>query len=218
MRQRNKPWVDAFLKENEGLVLNNASKYKGNWHTDVFQNTLPIHVEIGTGKGQFLVNMANRHPGVNFIGIELAKSVIVTAAQKVLTAEQSNIHLIQVDAQDIESVFSDGEVAAIYLNFSDPWPKNRHEKRRLTHHTFLDKYRKILQTDGKIMMKTDNPVLFEYSLVSFSMAGMILEEIDLDLHLTPSSEHIMTEYEERFTKEGKPIYRCAVHLSQFGGQ
>src|SRR5699024_10506794 len=132
LRQRNKPWADDFLKENDHLILNNPSKYKGRWKKDVFQNTLPIHVEIGTGKGQFITEIAKRNPNVNFVGIELAKRVLVTAAEKVLAADVKNIYLIQENAQDILDIFSNDEIAVLYLNFSDPWPKNRHEKRRLT--------------------------------------------------------------------------------------
>lgn len=212
MRQRNKPWADAFLKENDHLILNNPSKYKGKWEQDFFRNNLPIHVEIGVGKGQFVTEMAKRHPDVNFIGIELAKSIIVTAGEKILDKEVENVYLIQENAKDILDIFAKGEVAVLYLNFSDPWPKNRHEKRRLTNYAFLDKYRYILHRDGKIVMKTDNPTLFEYSLVSFSNAGMTLEKVDLDLHQTSRSDRVMTEYEERFMRQGKPIYQCTVRL------
>lgn len=212
MRQRNKPWADTFINENSHLILNNPSQYKGKWHDSIFENNHPIHIEVGTGKGQFITEMARRHLEVNFIGIEIAKSVIVTAAEKVLAAEVDNIYLMQINAENILDIFSDDEVAALYLNFSDPWPKNRHEKRRLTFRAFLDKYREILQDDGKIMMKTDNPDLFEYSLVSFSKAGMTLEEVNMNLHQTSQPEHVMTEYEERFVNEEKPIYHCIVHF------
>ena len=212
MRQRNKPWADEFLKENDHLILNNPSRYKGRWKQDVFQNTLPIHVEIGVGKGQFITEMAKQNPEVNFVGIELAKSVIVTAAEKVLDAGVENVFLMRENAEDILDIFGEEEIEALYLNFSDPWPKNRHEKRRLTFCTFLDKYRHILEADGKIMMKTDNPSLFEYSLVSFSKTGMVLEEVEMNLHQTPHAEHVMTEYEERFTRQGKAIFFCKVHI------
>jgi len=212
LRQRNKPWADEFLNENDHIILKDPSQYKGKWKRDVFQNDRPIHVEVGVGKGQFITEKAKRHPDVNFLGIELAKSIIVTAGEKVLSQAIENVYLMQENAQDILGFFSEGEIAALYLNFSDPWPKNRHEKRRLTFHTFLDKYRHILQAKGKIMMKTDNASFFEYSLVSFSKAGMILEEVDLDLHQTPKPNEVMTEYEERFIRKGNPIYRCTVRL------
>lgn len=212
MRQRNKAWADEFLKENTDLILHHPSQYKGKWHTEVFKNTRPIHVEIGTGKGQFLVNMAEKHPEVNFIGIELAKSVVVTAAQKVLASEQENIYLIQENAHHLPDIFSQGEVDAIFLNFSDPWPKKRHEKRRLTSGTFLNKYSDILKKEGKLMMKTDNPAFFEYSLVRFSQLGMILDEVNMNLNDDSCPDRVMTEYEERFTNQGKAIYYCSVHL------
>lgn len=212
MRQRNKPWADDFLKENDNLILSHPASYKGKWHEEIFQNKQPIHVEIGTGKGQFIVNMAQKHPEINFVGIELAKSIIVDVGQKVLYARLENVYLIRQNAHDLVDIFAEGEVDAIYLNFSDPWPKNRHEKRRLTYHTFLDKYRSVMHKEGEIMLKTDKPDFFAYSLVSFSKAGMTLDDVHMDLHQAPCPECIMTEYEERFIREGKPIFYCSVHL------
>lgn len=212
MRQRNKPWADDFLQDNDHLILKKPSQYKGNWKKDIFQNEAPIHVEIGVGKGQFITEMAKRNPDVNFVGIELAKSIIVTAGEKVLDSGLKNVYLMRENAEDILDIFAEGEIAALYLNFSDPWPKNRHEKRRLTFRTFLNKYKHILKADGKIRMKTDNPDLFEYSLVSFSQTGMVLDEVNMNLHQIPRPEHVMTEYEERFTRQGKPIYHCTVHF------
>ncbi|SHF80444.1 tRNA (guanosine(46)-N7)-methyltransferase TrmB [Ornithinibacillus halophilus] len=207
MRQRNKPWADDFLKDNQHLIIPNPKDYKGKWN-ELFNNNNPIHIEIGTGKGQFIVGMAKQFPNINFIGIELAKSVIVTAAQKVLDSGQSNILMLNENAMELGDIFENEEVANIYLNFSDPWPKNRHEKRRLTFHTFLDTYRKILNKDGQVIFKTDNRGLFEYSLVSFSKFGMTLEEVTLNLHALEDPENVMTEYEEKFSAKGNPIYRC----------
>lgn len=212
MRQRNKPWADDFLKTNTHLILSHPSHYKGKWHKAIFQNKRPIHVEIGTGKGQFIVGMAKRHPGINFVGIELAKSIIVDAGQKVLASGLENVYLIKTSAHELLDIFSEAEIDTVYLNFSDPWPKNRHEKRRLTYHTLLDKYLRVMHNEGKIALKTDKPDFFAYSLVNFSKAGMILDDINMDLHRSPSLECIMTEYEERFIREGKPIYYCSVHL------
>lgn len=200
------------MDENSHLILNEPQQYKGIWGKSVFQNSHPVHVEIGTGKGQFITEMATRHPDINFIGIEISKSVIVTAAEKILNTDVDNVYLMQINAEDIMDIFAENEVAVLYLNFSDPWPKNRHEKRRLTFHTFLDKYRYILRDNGEIMMKTDNQNLFEYSLVSFSQAGMMLSEVNLNLHEISQPEHVVTEYEERFIQEGKPIYHCIVQL------
>ncbi|WP_010096192.1 tRNA (guanosine(46)-N7)-methyltransferase TrmB [Ornithinibacillus scapharcae] len=207
MRQRNKPWADDFLRENSDLVIPNPDQYKSKWH-ELFGNDNPIHVEIGTGKGQFIVGMAKQFPNINFIGIELAKSVIVTAAQKVQESEQTNIKLIQENAENLNEIFATNEVSTVYLNFSDPWPKNRHEKRRLTSHSFLERYENILHPEGQLIFKTDNRGLFEYSLVSFSRFGMLLEEVSLDLHQLADPTNIMTEYEEKFSAKGQPIHRC----------
>lgn len=207
MRQRHKPWADDFLKNNDHIVIPNPSDNKGNWKS-IFGNNNPIYIEIGTGKGQFITGMARQFPNCNFIGIEIEKSIIVTAGQKVLETELENILLIKEDAANIRETFADQEIAGIYLNFSDPWPKNRHEKRRLTYHTFLELYRAILPLNGGIVFKTDNKGLFEYSLVSFSRFGMTLEEVNLDLHDLQDPSNVMTEYEEKFSAKGQPIYRC----------
>ena len=151
--------------------------------------------------------MAKQHPDINFIGIEVVKSIIVTAGQKALDAEVDNLLLLNVDAADLREIFAENEIATIYLNFSDPWPKNRHEKRRLTYHTFLEQYKEILDSTGKVIFKTDNRGLFEYSLVSFNAFGMKLEEVNLDLHAINDPLNIMTEYEEKFSSKGQVIYR-----------
>ncbi|AIF43159.1 tRNA (guanosine(46)-N7)-methyltransferase TrmB [Virgibacillus sp. SK37] len=207
MRQRNKPWADDFLQENKHIVLQNPSQYHGKWK-DFFGNNNPIHVEIGTGKGQFITGMAKQFPDINFIGIELAKSIVVAAAQKVMEAERANVVLLNENAADLLEIFAENELDTIYLNFSDPWPKNRHEKRRLTYHTFLEQYEKVLHPGGGIVFKTDNKGLFEYSLVGFSQYGMKLNEVLLDLHAHEDPTNIMTEYEERFSAKGQQIYRC----------
>jgi tRNA (guanine-N7-)-methyltransferase len=207
LRQRNKPWADSYLQENTHLVIPNPSEYKNKWH-EIFGNDNPIHIEIGTGKGQFITGMAKQFPNTNFIGIELAKSVIVTAAQKVTESGQQNIRLINENAENLLDIFQTDEVATIYLNFSDPWPKNRHEKRRLTFHSFLKRYETVLNSSGELVFKTDNRGLFEYSLVSFSNYGMLFREVNLDLHQINDPENVMTEYEEKFSAKGQPIYRC----------
>ncbi|MFC3040160.1 tRNA (guanosine(46)-N7)-methyltransferase TrmB [Virgibacillus xinjiangensis] len=207
MRQRHKPWADDFLQENRHIVIPNAKENKNKWK-DFFGNEHPIHVEIGTGKGQFIAGMAEQFPHINFIGIEIAKSIIVTAAQKVKDSGMDHVILLNEDAQDLRELFGENEVDCIYLNFSDPWPKNRHEKRRLTFHTFLSQYKEVLVDVGEVVLKTDNKGLFEYSVVSFSQFGMKLEEVNVDLHAEQGSTNIMTEYEEKFSAKGQPIYRC----------
>ncbi|MBP1968933.1 tRNA (guanine-N7-)-methyltransferase [Virgibacillus natechei] len=212
MRQRYKPWADDFLENNNHIVLGSPYENKGDWKS-IFGNDNPVHIEIGTGKGQFIVGMAKQFPNINFVGIELEKSVIVTAAQKVLDSGLDNIALLNENAENIQEIFADNEVATIYLNFSDPWPKNRHEKRRLTFHTFLKQYQAILEPTGEIVFKTDNKGLFEYSLVSFSKFGLIVEEVRLDLHEYEDPLNVMTEYEEKFSAKGQPIYRCRASFS-----
>ncbi|ASK62916.1 tRNA (guanosine(46)-N7)-methyltransferase TrmB [Virgibacillus phasianinus] len=207
MRQRNKPWADDFLMEHQEIVIAEPKENKGKWKK-IFGNTNPIHLEIGTGKGQFIVGMADQYPGINFIGIEMAKSIIVDAAQKVIGSEQQNVLLVNENANDLEEFFAENEVSTIYLNFSDPWPKNRHEKRRLSYYTFLAQYQNVLSGNGELIMKTDNRSLFEYSLVSFSTYGLQLEEVSLDLHQLNDATNVMTEYEEKFSNKGQPIYRC----------
>ncbi|WP_080875053.1 tRNA (guanosine(46)-N7)-methyltransferase TrmB [Oceanobacillus timonensis] len=207
MRQRHKPWADDYLKEKDHIVLENPTIHKGKWK-EVFGNDNPVHVEIGSGKGQFITGMAQQYPDVNFIGIEVAKSIIVSAVQKVDAAEVNNVRLLNVDANDIRTLFAENEIGEIYLNFSDPWPKNRHEKRRLTFKHFLEQYQDILSDKGQIVLKTDNRGLFEYSLVSFSEYGMKLKEVNLDLHAIEDAANVKTEYEEKFASLGHVIYRC----------
>lgn len=207
MRQRNKPWADDFIAENENLIVPDPESHRGKWK-EIFGNDNPIHLEIGTGKGQFIAGMAEQHPDINFIGMELAKSVIVTAAEKVLAKEVSNVILLNNNAKDLRDFFEENEISGLYLNFSDPWPKNRHEKRRLTFSGFLEQYKDILKDGCSIVQKTDNRELFEYSLVSYSQFGMLLEDVALDLHVIEDPKNVKTEYEEKFAAKGQPIYRC----------
>ncbi|MFD1388254.1 tRNA (guanosine(46)-N7)-methyltransferase TrmB [Oceanobacillus oncorhynchi subsp. oncorhynchi] len=212
MRQRYKPWADDYLKEKNHIVLENPSVHKGEWKK-VFGNDNPIHVEIGSGKGQFITGMAKQHPDINFIGIEVAKSIIVSTVQKVDEEALDNIRLLNEDANDLLAIFEENEIGQIYLNFSDPWPKNRHEKRRLTFRSFLEQYQHILPESGQIVLKTDNRGLFEYSLVSFSNYGMKLIEVNLDLHAIEDETNVKTEYEEKFASMGHFIYRCTAQFS-----
>lgn len=211
MRARHKPWADDYLKENQNVVELHPSEYKGKWKQLKTANK-SIHLEIGTGKGQFIDGMAQQHPDIHFIGIEVAKSIIVSAVEKVKETQRKNITLINEDAQDLSDLFENNEVEKIYLNFSDPWPKNKHAKRRLTYHTFLEQYQRILKPNGELILKTDNKGLFEYSLVSFSQFGGILEDVSLDLHLLDDPFNVMTEYEEKFSAKGQPIYRSRIRF------
>ncbi len=207
MRQRNKPWAEDMFAKNPQFVPANPTDRKGNWK-DVFDNSNPIHLEVGTGKGQFIIGMAKQNPDVNFVGLELSSSVMVSALEKLIEEDVPNVRLLNENAQDLSTIFEENEVSRVYLNFSDPWPKNRHEKRRLTNKTFLDLYRDVMKPNGEVHFKTDNQGLFEYSLHSFSLYGMILNQVSLNLHQSNMEDNVMTEYEEKFSSKGSRIYRC----------
>lgn len=209
MRQRNKPWAKDKLAEYPQYVISEPEKYKGKWK-EVFDKDQPLHIEIGTGKGRFITGMAKANPEINYIGIELADSVIVTALDRIIEDELPNVKLLNVNANDLRDYFEKGEVDRVYLNFSDPWPKKRHAKRRLTYKSFLEIYENILGDKGEIHFKTDNQGLFESSLMSFSEYGMLLTFVSLDLHNSDYEGNIMTEYEEKFSSRGSRIFRCEV--------
>ncbi|MCF6138326.1 tRNA (guanosine(46)-N7)-methyltransferase TrmB [Pseudalkalibacillus berkeleyi] len=207
MRLRNKPWAQDKIEEHPGIVVINPEEWKGKW-AEQFNNNNPIHIEVGTGKGQFITEMSKLHPNVNYIGIERQKSIVVSAIDKIKESGQKNVRMINVNAVELNQYFAENEVHRVYLNFSDPWPKNRHEKRRLSHDSFLESYENVLIPNGEIHMKTDNQGLFEYSLHSFSKYGMVLNNVSLDLHKSGIEGNIMTEYEEKFSEKGNRIYRC----------
>lgn len=208
MRSRYKPWAAELIEAHPEIMIPEPEKLKGKWKEE-FGNANPLHIEAGSGKGRFITGMALANPDINYIGIELFDSVIVTALQTVLDEEGGipNLRLLRVNAQEMENFFEKNEVDRMYLNFSDPWPKTRHAKRRLTHNSFLKLYETVLPKNGEIHFKTDNRGLFEYSLTSISEYGMLLKEVSLDLHANEPEWNIMTEYEEKFMKKGQPIYR-----------
>ncbi|PLR80166.1 tRNA (guanosine(46)-N7)-methyltransferase TrmB [Bacillus canaveralius] len=209
MRLRNKPWAKDKIEQYPQYVVADPEAVKGNWG-NAFAENQPLHIEIGTGKGRFITEMARVNPDINYVGIEFQQSVIVSALDRLIEAELPNVKLLNVNAADLKSFFANGEVERIYLNFSDPWPKIRHHKRRLTYKTFLSLYEGIMPKNGEIHLKTDNQGLFEYSLTSFSEYGMLLKFVSLDLHNSDFEGNIMTEYEEKFSKKGNRIYRCEV--------
>ena len=207
MRLKHKPWAADYIAQHPDVILPNPEDYKGKWH-EIFGNSNPVHIEVGTGKGQFVLGMAQQNPDINYIGIELFDSVIVCALEKIEAANKpSNLRLLKVNGEDLEKFFAKGDVDRVYLNFSDPWPKARHAKRRLTHENFLKLYENVLVDNGEIHFKTDNRGLFEYSLISMNAYGMALNDVSLDLHANMPEDNIMTEYEEKFSKKGQPIYR-----------
>ena len=210
MRLRNVPGARETIIENQ-FSIQQPEQMKGKWH-EVFQNDHPIHIEVGMGKGQFIIEMARRNPEVNYIGIEKYSSVLVRAVEKLEDFEQDNLRLIRMDAENIEEVFDKDEVDRIYLNFSDPWPKDRHAKRRLTSTRFLERYDNILTPEGRVMFKTDNKDLFDFSLEQVEEAGWILENHTYDLHHSEYNEgNVMTEYEEKFSAKGNPICRLVAY-------
>ena len=205
MRVRNIPGVSELLKESQ-YFLNNAKAYYGEWKK-LFNNNNPIHVEIGMGKGQFITTLAEENPDINFIGIEKSEELVYKALQRIKDKQLTNIYLIFENAENLKEVFKAGELERIYLNFSDPWVKARHAKRRLTHRRFLDIYSYIIKSGGELRFRTDGALLFEFALEEISSTKMKLKEVSYDLHKTPIKGHIMTEYEEKFTQMGKPIYQ-----------
>ncbi|WP_284119795.1 tRNA (guanosine(46)-N7)-methyltransferase TrmB [Streptococcus canis] len=206
MRVRKRKGAEEHLANNPHYVILNPEDAKGHWH-DVFGNDHPIHIEVGSGKGGFITGMALKNPDINYIGIDIQLSVLSHALDKVLASEAPNVKLLRVDGSSLTNYFEDGEVDMMYLNFSDPWPKTKHEKRRLTYKDFLDTYKRILPKHGEIHFKTDNRGLFEYSLASFSQYGMTLKQVWLDLHASDFTGNVMTEYEEKFSSKGQVIYR-----------
>lgn len=190
-------------------VITDAKKYQGSFKK-IFNNENPLHLEIGTGKGSFLIEMARKNPDINFIGVEKYDSVLVRAINKIEEEWIPNLRFISMDANEIESVFCH-EIDMIYLNFSDPWPKARHERRRLTSINFLKKYDAIFKADKKIIMKTDNRHLFEYSVISFVDYGYKIKDISLNLYEEDMKDNVPTEYEIKFQTLGFPIYKIEVY-------
>ena len=206
MRLRNVKGASDII-DNSPYIIKDYKKYKGKFKT-IFNNDNPINIEIGMGKGDFIIGMALSNPNINFIGIEKFDSVIVRAIEK-LDKDIPNLRLIRMDATGIEEVFYK-EVDTLYLNFSDPWPKARHKDRRLTSLKFLKRYDNIFKGDKNIIMKTDNRKLFEFSLIEFSKYNYKIEDISLDLYSDDISLNIPTEYEKKFHSLGFPIYKVVV--------
>ncbi|PWK13438.1 tRNA (guanosine(46)-N7)-methyltransferase TrmB [Tumebacillus permanentifrigoris] len=204
---------DKFLRQyntyiEEGRIIPEAPKYKGRWR-ELFGNDNPIYIEIGTGRGQFISQHAVQNPEINYIGIELEYLLLGRVGHKAEVAGAGkNLIVTPADASRLTDFFEVGEVQRIYLNFSDPWPKNRHTPRRLTHSNFLKSYREVLDAHGEVHFKTDNRPLFEFSLNSFAEDDWKLSKITLDLHNSEWAEgNIMTEYEQKFSEQGVPINR-----------
>ena len=214
MRLKNIPGARDVIAESE-WVIHEPEKQKGIWQ-QVFDNKHPIHIEVGMGKGKFLYEMASIHPEINYIGIEKYSSVLLRAIQKMEQKPLSNLRFIRMDAEDIVQVFAKDEIARIYLNFSDPWPKDRHAKRRLPSREFLARYHQFLQKSGVLEFKTDNKDLFDFAVEEAPQAGWQIGQLTYDLHHDEEMNqgNIMTEYEERFSSKGNPIYKYIIFREQ----
>ena len=206
MRLRNIPGADEIVS-NSPFCIQDAPAHKGNWSA-LFENDHPIHIEIGMGKGRFLMDLAALNPNINYIGIERYTSVLLRAVQKMEENPLPNVRFLCVDAATLPDIFAEGEVNRIYLNFSDPWPKDRHARRRLTSSEFLARYDQFLAKDGRLEFKTDNVGLFDFSLEEINNSDVWhLDVHTYDLHEDPMLNfgNVMTEYEEKFSSKGNPI-------------
>ena len=206
MRLRNIPGADEVVS-NSPFCITDPIEHKGNW-SSYFGNENPIHIEIGMGKGRFLMDLAALNPNIIYIGIERYTSVLLRAVQKIEENPLPNVRFLCIDAATLPEIFASGEVNRIYLNFSDPWPKDRHARRRLTSSDFLDRYDQFLAKDGRLEFKTDNIDLFKFSLEEIENSPIWHIDVHtFDLHEDPMLNfgNIMTEYEEKFSSKGNPI-------------
>lgn len=201
MRLRYKANAIPEMRENNKIYFD-ASVNRGKWK-EIFGNDNPIHLEIGAGKGDFVTQMANLHKDINYIALEMNTNAFVVASRKMLDEDMKNVRGIIGNAENLEEFFDKGEIDKIYLNFSTPWPKKRHHKRRLSHKRFLDRYKKIISDGAEIELKTDNEDFFDASCLYFEDFGMEIEEVDRDLDMNKS---VVTEYEAKFRKRDMPIY------------
>lgn len=210
MRLRNITGADTYIENSEYVVQDETSK-KGCWG-EVFGRKAPLHIEVGMGKGQFLMQLALQNPDINYVGIEMYSSVLLRAVQKMEENPMDNLRFIRMDAREIENVFDKGEVDKIYLNFSDPWPKDRHAKRRLPSRQFLARFDQIMKKEGNLEFKTDNKDLFDFAVEEVEPAGWRVDAITYDLHHDEvmNQGNIMTEYEEKFSSKGNPIYKYII--------
>lgn len=206
MRVRNVKNKDEILLNSKN-VIDNPKDYCGKWK-ELFKNDNPIYLEIGPGKCKHIYMQAKNNPNINYIGLEQNASILAIAINK-MEEKLDNLLLINANANEIDTIFN-REISLLFLNFSDPWPKKRHAKRRLTSKEFLDKYDSIFKDNCHIFQKTDNMNLFEYSIVSYSEKGYMIKDISLDYHKREDKDNIRTEYEDKFSKKGQPIYMIKV--------
>ena len=213
MRIRKKPRTEEKLQNfSDFVTVEEIGEEKQGCWRKIFSDNLDreLFVELGTGKGDFICQLAEKNPDKNFLGLEMEKEVVLKAARKIQEKNLSNVRLAVFDINNVEKIFADGEVDRLYINFCDPWPKKRHAKRRLTYVTFLDKYKKILKSGGEIHFKTDNRDLFDFSLEQFAEKNFEVRDVTFDLHANEPAENIRTEYENKFSAQGFKINRCVV--------
>jgi tRNA (guanine-N7-)-methyltransferase len=217
MRLRGRKGIRESLEGQPELVVLDAAPHKGKWHT-FFGNNNPIYVELGIGKGRFISQMSARYPHINFIGVDMYDELLRRASEKArIVWEQKgeagppNLALLRANIEGIETMFAPGELERVHLNFSDPWPKSKHARRRLTHPRFVAKYIELLNERGEIHFKTDSQSLFEFSLNSFAEMELVMRNISLHLHKEgPREDLVFTEYEMKFMEKDQNIYRCEV--------
>jgi len=206
MRLRRTANIMELIAKKENIILQKPELNKGKWK-QIFKNDHPLHLEIGTGKGEFISESALKYKEINYLGIEKVPEIIFKAAQRIAAEETDNVLLLLADAAELEYYFAAGEIERIYLNFSDPWPKAKHSKRRLTHPGYLEIYRKILKSGGTIQLKTDDRRFFDYSRQNLIENGYKVHQTTYDLYETSIADNIATEYEKKFTAAAKPICR-----------
>ena len=212
MRVKHNKWAVPLMEAHPEMMTMDPASFKGRWQ-ERFAKPQPLQVEVGMGKGQFIIGMAKAHPEINFIGLEIESTVAAIALKNALPEQLPNLTLVRGDGAGLDTYFEDGSIDRLYLNFSDPWPKTRHEKRRLTYKTFLANYQQVVKPGGGLEFKTDNQGLFEYSLTSLNNFGMIFDGVWLNLHESPENEgNVETEYEQRFASLGQPIYKLKAHF------
>ena len=214
MRMRRKKNLVPRMEKCAAVHITEPQALRGRWQ-ERFGRPAPIWLEIGCGKGRFVITMAQLHPELNFVAVERDPSALIGAMETVVREEIPNLLFCNCDAATLDTVFGPGEVDRLFLNFSDPWPPRNRAKRRLTHHNFLAVYARFLKPGAQIQMKTDNQKLFEFSLNEFADFGLRLSEITFDLH-SQQTENIITEYEEKFAAQGMPIYRCVATIPAEG--
>jgi tRNA (guanine-N7-)-methyltransferase len=215
LRLRRKPWINERIADFADICYYEEEQIAGlkggNWEA-VFDRPAPLHVELGSGKGKFITQTALKHPEINYLAIEAQKDVAYYIAVKARELGLKNIRILVFDINNIADIFAPYEVDRFYINFCDPWPKSRHAKRRLTHQSFLQKYRGILKAGGDIHFKTDNRPLFDFSLEQFAAENLKVKNLTFDLHADNMEDNIMTEYEAKFSALGSKINRCELQF------